>query len=361
MHLRSRRPVPLRRPGLVVLSLLTLAASAVSCAGSRGGAPPPEHPAPKTTGGRQDAPSARPEHPSHSKSPASVHANELGAVPVLMYHQMVKDPSSPYDRKPSELRAELERLAEEDYVPVTAGAYSTGKIDIPAGRHPVVLTFDDSTDSQFALGKDGEPKPDSAVGILRDVAGRHPGFTPTATLFVNGDAFPATGTKKALRWLHGHGFEVGNHTLDHANLRDGSAGQAQHQIAAGQQVVTKSVPGAKVTSLALPFGVQPNPPELDLKGAADGVKYAYAGAYLVGAGPAPSPYATSFDPVGIPRIRSTGAHGQDAAFGSSHWLDELRDGGVKRYTSDGDPDRVSYPKSSSDRPAKEFKERARPY
>ncbi|WP_181138390.1 polysaccharide deacetylase family protein [Streptomyces sp. Ru73] len=290
-----------------------------------------------------------------------MHADELGAVPVLMYHQIVKDPRSVYDRKPSDFRAELERLAEEDYVPVTAAAYSTGKIDIPAGRHPVVLTFDDSTDSQFALGKDGRPAPDSAVGILLDVAKRHPAFRPTATLFVNGDPFPATGTKKALRWLHAHGFEVGNHTLDHANLRDISAGQAQHQIAAGQRVVTRSTPGAKVTSLALPFGVQPNPPELDLKGGADGVRYAYDGAYLVGAGPAPSPYATSFDPVGIPRIRSAGAHGQDAQFGSAHWLDELRDGAVKRYTSDGDPDRISYPKSGPARPAKEFRDRTRPY
>ncbi|MFI8996747.1 polysaccharide deacetylase family protein [Streptomyces sp. NPDC053542] len=361
MHLRRSRPVPLRRPGLVVLSLLTLAASAVSCAESRGGAPPPEPSAPKTASGPQDSPSARPEHPSRPKSPASVHANELGAVPVLMYHQIVDKPRSAYDRRPADFRAELERLAKEGYVPVTAGAYSAGKIDIPAGRHPVVLTFDDSTDSQFALGDDGRPAADSAVGILRDVARRHPGFTPAATLFVNGGAFPKTGTKKALRWLHGHGFEVGNHTRDHANLRDISAGAAQQQIAAGQQVIEESVPGAKVTSLALPFGVQPNPPGLDVKGAADGERYAYDGAYLVGAGPAPSPYATAFDPVGIPRIRSAGAHDEDAQFGSAHWLDELRDGAVARYTSDGDPDRVSYPESGSARPAKEFRERAEPY
>ncbi|MEU6117837.1 polysaccharide deacetylase family protein [Streptomyces sp. NPDC047117] len=290
-----------------------------------------------------------------------MHADELGAVPVLMYHQIVKDPRSDYDRTPAEFRAELERLAKEGYVPVTAGDYSTGKIDIPAGKHPVVLTFDDSTDSQFALGDDGRPDPDSAVGVLLDVAERHRGFTPAATLFVNGDAFPRTGTKKALRWLHAHDFEIGNHTLDHANLRDVSAGEAQHQIAASQQVITKSAPGAKVTSMALPFGVQPNPAELDIKGAADGERYAYEGAYLVGAGPAASPYAAAFDPVGIPRIRSAGAHDKDAQFGSAHWLDELRDGGVKRYTSDGDPDRVSYPKSSSDRPAKEFKDRTRPY
>ncbi|WP_368396960.1 polysaccharide deacetylase family protein [Streptomyces sclerotialus] len=361
MHLRRRRPVPLRRPGLVVLSLLTLVATAVSCAESRGGAPPPEPSAPKTTGGRQDSPSALPEHPARPKSPASVHADELGSVPVLMYHQVVKDPRGPYDREPAEFRAELERLAREGYVPVTAAAYSTGKIDIPAGRHPVVLTFDDSTDGQFALGKDGRPDPDCAIGILLDVARKHPGFAPAATLFVNGDAFPATGTKKALRWLHAHGFEIGNHTLDHANLRDVPAGRAQHQIAAGQQLITKSAPGAKVSSMALPFGVQPNPAELDIKGAADGVRYAYDGAYLVGAGPAPSPYAAAFDPVGIPRIRSAGPHDKDAQFGSAHWLDELRSGAVKRYTSDGDPDRVSYPESASARPAKEFRERARPY
>ncbi|WP_246102831.1 polysaccharide deacetylase family protein [Streptomyces piniterrae] len=358
-----RRRLHIRRHGLVALSLLTLAASAVSCTESRGGAPPPAASASKTAGGSQDSPSARPEHPSRPNfpAPATVRADELGAVPVLMYHQIVDRPRSVYDRSPRDFRAELERLAKEKYVPVTAGAYSTGKIGIPAGAHPVVLTFDDSTDSQFRLGKDGKPTADCAIGILLAVAREHPQFKPVATLFVNGGGFPATGTEKSLAWLHRNGFEIGNHTLDHANLRDISAAQAQHQIAADQKVITKSVPGAQVTSMGLPLGVQPNPASLGLKGSADGVTYRHDGAYLVGAGPAPSPYAADFDPVGIPRIRSASEHAQDAQFGSAHWLDQLAHGKVTRYTSDGDPDHISYPKSTTARLAKELRERGRAY
>ncbi|MEU3778885.1 hypothetical protein AB0F11_37925 [Streptomyces sp. NPDC032472] len=51
--------------------------------------------------------------PVAAKNPAEVGANELGQVPVLMYHQLTEDPASVYDRTPADFRAELERLARE--------------------------------------------------------------------------------------------------------------------------------------------------------------------------------------------------------------------------------------------------------
>ncbi|WP_267243227.1 polysaccharide deacetylase family protein [Streptomyces sp. PR69] len=288
-------------------------------------------------------------------------ADELGFVPVLMYHQIVPEPQGVYDRNPDDFRAELERLAREKYVPVTAAAYSTGTMDLPAGTHPVVLTFDDSSDSQLRLGADGEPVADCAVGILRDVAARHDGFRPVATFFVNGDPFPATGGGKALAWLHANGFEIGNHTLNHAKLSALTGGGVQREIAANQKAIADAAPGIRVVSMGLPFGIQPDPARLALAGSHDGVSYRHHGAYLVGANPAPSPYAASFDPVGIPRIRSAGPNAEDAEFGSSRWLDKLADGTVRRYTSDGDPERVSYPEGGRGEVAGEHRERARPY
>ncbi|MET8472372.1 polysaccharide deacetylase family protein [Streptomyces sp. NPDC006422] len=279
-------------------------------------------------------------------------ANELGAVPVLMYHQILEHPKSAYDRTPKELRAELERLVREDYVPVTAADYETGRIDIPAGTHPVVLTFDDSTDSQLRLDADGRPTDDCAVGVLRDVAREHPRFKARATLFVNGDAFAATGQKKALTWLKKNGFEIGNHTLDHANLEQSGPAKARAQIAAGQRNIVRDVPGTAVRSLALPYGIQPEPADLALKGSASGTTYDNRGVYLVGANPAPSPYDDAFDPAAIPRVRSAPAKGKDANYSSAHWLDQLASGKLARYTSDGDPDHVSYPKDTTARPAK---------
>ncbi|MDI3409389.1 polysaccharide deacetylase family protein [Streptomyces cavernicola] len=357
----------LLRNGTTAVSLLVLAAVTVSCEEAGKDAPQDGAGAAKSADELQGSRSATPGHQSRSPQPAKppapekVGANELAAVPVLMYHQIVEKPSSVYDRTPEAFRAELERLAREKYVPVTAGDYAAGTMDIPAGTHPVVLTFDDSTDSQLRLGADGEPVDDCAVGILREVAREHPDFKARATFFVNGGAFSATGHKTALAWLHENGFEIGNHTRDHADLAGSGADGARRQIAEGQESILRDVPGAEVASLALPFGIQPAPASVALSGSAGGTAYENRGVYLVGAGPAPSPYAASFDPAGIPRIRSAPLKGQDAQYGSAHWLDQLADGAVARYTSDGDPDRVSYPKDTSAKPGKQPGGKLRPY
>lgn len=315
---------------------------------SAGTSPPPDD---RTAGPQKPEP----------VDPASVGADELGAVPVLMYHQLVPEPASVYDRTPEDFRAELERLAREDYVPITAREFTGGRIDVPAGKHPVVLTFDDSTVSQLALGEDGRPKPGTAVAILQDVAERHPGFRPVATFFVNGDPFAEPGGRKTLGWLHRHGFEIGNHTLRHTRLGSVGAARVQQAVALGQKAVEDAVPDAAVVSLALPNGSMPDDPRLAVRGASGGVTYHNEGVYLVGANPAPSPFAADFDPGAIPRIRSQGPSGPDADFASTAWLDKLADGTVDRYTSDGDPDRVSFPADEDTAPADAVADRAAPY
>ncbi|MER8002391.1 polysaccharide deacetylase family protein [Streptomyces sp. NPDC095613] len=294
--------------------------------------------------------------PAAAKAPEEVGANELGQVPVLMYHQLTEKPASVYDRTPADFRAELERLARENYVPVTARDFQTGRIDIPAGTHPVVLTFDDSTNSQVRLGQDGAPAPDTAVAILMNTAKKYPAFKPVATFFVNADAFSATGSAKALAWLTSHGHEVGNHTDRHQNLRSLDQAGAVRAIAAGQQAIEKAVPGTRVTSLALPFGAMPQPAAV----AARGTGYRYGGVYLVGSNPSVSPFAKSFAPDAIPRIRSAGPKDADAEFGSSRWLDKLATG-KNWYVSDGDPNTVAFPRASQDQLAPAFAKRARPY
>ncbi|WP_158846048.1 polysaccharide deacetylase family protein [Saccharothrix deserti] len=302
-----------------------------------------------------------PQSPSAASSsappdPAAVRANELGQVPILMYHRLVDQPTSVYDRTPAAFRAELERLAGEGYVPVTTTEYATGRIDIPAGAHPVVLTFDDGDATQFALGPDGQPVPGTAIAILLDVAARHPGFRPVASLYVNAAPFGST-DGAALRWLRDHGFEIGNHTLDHTNLGTATDGQVQEAIASGQREIQRAVPDYRVSSLALPFGAVPGNATLAQRGAFDGVSYDYVCVLMVGAGPAPSPYAAEFDPLSTPRIRSQDATGEDARYGSTVWLDQLAAAPDRRYTSDGVVERISYP-TSAGAPARHFADRA---
>ncbi|MFE9581601.1 hypothetical protein ACFYO1_34870 [Nocardia sp. NPDC006044] len=177
----------------VVLSVLVLTAAA--CAAD---------PGPANLAGPMES---SPPSSSPAPDPAAVAANELGVVPVLMYHQLAAVPDSEYDQTPAKFRAELERLYRENYRPVTAAAYVSGAMNLPAGTHPVVLTFDDSTRSQLAFAADGQVAPDTVIGILEQFRTEHPDFAPTATFYVNNQPFGDD--PRALSWLAAHGYEIG--------------------------------------------------------------------------------------------------------------------------------------------------------
>ncbi|NNH74668.1 polysaccharide deacetylase family protein [Nocardia uniformis] len=284
--------------------------------------------------------------------PAAVGANELGVVPILMYHQLSETPAGEYDQTPAEFRDELERLYREGYRPITVSDYISGRIDIPAGTHPVVLTFDDSTTSQISFTPDGDPTPDCAVGILEEFRTRYPDFAPTATFFVNNDPF--AGEVRALPWLAEHGYEIGAHTATHANLSGLDSAGVQRELAENVRAITAAVPGSTVRAMALPLGISPTDRAVAAAGSWDGVSYSFDAVMLVGSNPAPSPYG-AVDPAAVPRIRS----GRDTVpFDSAYWLDRLAD---QRYTSDGDPDRISFPHSLSGELAGQWADRANAY
>ena len=100
-----------------------------------------------------------------------MHADELGAVPVLMYHQIVARTASDYDQIPAQFRGRLEQLYAHHFRTITAAAVlASGRVDLPAGTSPMVLTIDDSSVSQDAEQPEGTVAPDCAVGILLSVA-----------------------------------------------------------------------------------------------------------------------------------------------------------------------------------------------
>jgi peptidoglycan/xylan/chitin deacetylase (PgdA/CDA1 family) len=339
-----------RFTALVALAVVVSACGSTS--GQAGGQQHPEVPSASRVAARLPVPTTSP-----PPSPAQVHANELGEVPVLMYHRIVPSPKSVYDRTPADFKAELERLASENYVPVTAAQFTSGDIDIPAGTHPVVLTFDDGDPSQFALAAGGVPKPTTAIGILLAVAHEHPAFRPVATLYVNDHPFGDPGGTHTLPWLHAHGFDIGNHTLTHADLRTDTTAEVEKEITTLDHEVRTAIPSAPPVTIALPYGLHPHQESL----AVQGPGYHYRGAFLVGANPSPSPYAASFDPLNIPRIRSEAPTGEDAEYGSSTWLTTLANTPGLRYTSDGDPSRISYPRTTMTTIAAADKGKANPY
>ena len=83
--------------------------------------------------------------------------------------------------------------------------------------------------------------------------------------------------------------------------------------------------------------------------------------FLVGAEPAPSPFARSFRPGAVPRIRTSPPGARDGAFGSTYWLDELKRHPERRYVSDGDPGRISFPRARGGDLSPRFRAKANPY
>jgi peptidoglycan/xylan/chitin deacetylase (PgdA/CDA1 family) len=273
-------------------------------------------------------------------------ANELGLVPVIMYHRVMKKRQASIDRTPGQLRDELEKLAKQHYVPVTAADYVAGHIDIPAGTHPVVLTFDDGWANQFTLNADGTPKKNTAAAILIEVAAKHPGFRPVATFWVNHDPFglhDRAEQRRAVRWLTERGFEVANHSYHHRDLRRMKKKKVKEEIVREERLLRALGTGPS-TTFALPYGSEPRSMKVAREGSWDGTHYHFAGVFLAGATPAASPYGKDFDPLRIPRIQSNGTKGECRKWCSTYWLRWLDKHPGQRYTADGDPRRISIPK-----------------
>ncbi|WP_245656216.1 polysaccharide deacetylase family protein [Microtetraspora fusca] len=296
------------------------------------------------------APASQPDPPppvvATVESARAVGANELGLVPVIMYHRLLTKRIASIDRTPAQLRAELVKLAKAGYVPITAAEFVSGRIDIPAGAHPVVLTFDDGHPSHFALDADSQPKRDTAVGIIYEVAAKYPDFRPVATFWVNRAPFglpDQAQQEAAVKWLVDHGFEVGNHTYTHPDLRRLSPKGVAEQIVRQERLLKKlGVPSS--TTMALPYGSRPRKAKIAREGKWDGTSYRFDGVFLAGAEPSVPPYAKSFDRTAIWRIQSNGKQGECRRWCSAYWLDWLDEHPEARYTSDGDPEHISIPK-----------------
>ena len=130
----------------------------------------------------------------------------------------------------------------------------------------------------------------------------------------------------------------------------------------GAKIITDAVPGYRIRTMALPLGSLPRDESLARHGRSEGTSYRPYAVLLVGANPAPSPYSRSFDVSAIPRIRSSHAGWNgDADMAAAYWLDQLSRHPETRYVSDGDPKRLTFPRSKADDVAPAFRSQANPY
>ena len=121
-----------------------------------------------------------------------------------------------------------------------------------------MLTFDDSTPDQFALDANGNPRADTAVGVIQQVARENPGFRPTATFFVVKDIFGMDDAQASagLKWLLQHGYDVGNHTQSHADLSVLPEKKVQDEIGGMEDRIARLAGGAHGDA-RLPVGSVP--------------------------------------------------------------------------------------------------------
>jgi peptidoglycan/xylan/chitin deacetylase (PgdA/CDA1 family) len=277
--------------------------------------------------------------------------NELGRVMILEYHK-IDYPEERWTRTPENFRRDLETLYAKGYRLINLGDLLDRKIQIPAGTTPVVLTFDDSSPGQFRyVEANGSVQidPKSAIGVLEAFIAEKPDFGRGGTFYVLPGASkpnrlfnqPEYEGKK-LQYLVSHGYEIGNHTLWHANLGKYPEATVRAQVAEAQVWIQRHVPDYKTRTLALPHGVYPPDVSWVLHGAAKGTTYNHEAVLMVAGGPAPSPFSRAFDPVRLPRVQAVE---RDLAY----WLNYFDKNPHERFVSDGDANSVTVPAASRDR------------
>lgn len=315
---------------------------------------------------------AKPPAPPHISQDIldKFHPDETGAVMVVMYHRFLADePDSDLNRRPDTFRKDLETFYKKGYYPVNAIDFVTNKMDVPAGKTPIVLTFDDALPSQFnVIMKNGEAKidPDCAVGIMETFHKNHPDWPMKGTFFVlphegrNGFTFgQADSVADKLNYLLTKGYEIGNHTSTHSSMRGMDAtkvqwelGTAAHDIQAINKNVTMEV-------MAIPYGVPPHNKEARAKllsGESGGTSYANKAVFLAAWRPDLSPITKTdkrfsnagnfslFDPAGLERITPDAKKPNEPGV-LEYWLKYFDQHPRDRYISDGNLTIAAVPQS----------------
>lgn len=278
--------------------------------------------------------------------------NELGKVMVLMYHQ-IHEPESQWCRTPEKFREDLELLYAQGYYLVNLVDLVDGKINVPAGKTPVVLTFDDTARGQ--INKiDGKWDPRSAVGIINDMYAKHPDFGRAGSFYLNPKSEdpkkPGSipGLSVMLREMVELGYELGNHTVSHPHLSDLDQTGVEKEITGLENWLHKAVPGYQIRTMAMPYGFFPKKTAWAEAGSYNGVSWEYSSLLAVGADPSASPYSSKFHPFKLPRVRGSETLDKPGDYPMAYIrlaMAYFQKHPEQRFVSDGDMNTVTVPTS----------------
>lgn len=291
--------------------------------------------------------------------------DELGSVPVMMYHGIHNIPSNEtgyvggnvdvdgYQRTAEAFRQDLQFYYDNGYRMIRLNDYINGNIDVEAGKSPICLTFDDGLENNILVtGTDKEGNinidPNCAVGILESFKKKYPDFNVTATFFVNGGLFRQPEyNEQIIKWLVENGYDVGNHTYSHVDFTTTDGQIAQQEVGSVYAMLDEIIPGQYVNIVALPFG---SPYSYDHEmipyiqsGLYKGKQYTTQSMLQVAWEADYSPYSNQFNPAFIKRIRAYDNNGQDFDIEMNFTTLE-----TTKYISDGDPNTIVIPANKQD-------------
>ncbi|MGC4108242.1 MAG: polysaccharide deacetylase family protein [Thermomicrobiales bacterium] len=289
--------------------------------------------------------------------------NELGVIPVLMYHAFVLGPTDDeWTRTIDSFRDDLQWLYDHDFYVISVRDFINDQIAAPPGKHPVVLTFDDASARQFLFTKNahGElvPSEESAVGVMEAFFAEHPDFGHTAMFALlpyncfstDSEYNTIDYCEQKLTWLADNGYEIANHTWGHQDLSNANADTVRAQIGQTIDFIDERVsgPGNLSRVLVLPYGAIPDPTVDWWAWSAVYEGFTWNGKDVqleavmnVTGGPMFSPASTAWSPLAIHRFNTEPGL-------LDYWFGELTNGNYTLYTSDGNPETVVVPDTMPD-------------
>lgn len=295
---------------------------------------------------------------------ATDNINELGKVPIMMYHGIREKTSAStgtvggnvdkdgYNRTPEAFRKDLEFYYDKGYRMIRLIDYVNGKIDVEYGKSPIILTFDDgNADNIKVTGLDEKGNiiidPNSAVGILEEFKEKHPNAPVTATFFVNGGLFEQPEyNDKIIKWLVDNGYDIGNHTQNHLDIKKANSDKVQKEIVYVYEKLEEIIPGKYINIIALPFGSPYTKTHENYKYVLSSTYndkiYETIAALRVGWEPETSSFDKDFDPTFLKRCRAYDNNGKE--FDIEMVFNNLE---KNRYISDGNVNQIITKESDS--------------
>ena len=285
-----------------------------------------------------------------------IRPDESGEIPIVMFHNFIEDLNNTNDNYWTTSYDEFEKLLEtlynNNFRLISMRDFIDHNISVPAGKFPMVFTFDDGTPGQYNLIEvDGklEVNPKSAVGLMLKFHEKHPEFGLKGVFYLNMDkenkTFEGAGSlKERLDILLGYGFEVGNHSWGHVKFEElKEKAEINERLGKNQKYLEGIIDGLKFYSLALPHGIKAPEALTDdmISGKYEGVQYINETIMAVGFLPSVPSIHTEYNPSYVRRIRSQGK--VEEKYDLTYWLPLMtRD---RMYISDGNPDLVVVPEN----------------